>query len=58
MSKLSSGLHNLTVLDDFFRRVLSTLSGVLGAVGSVTRQSTAVGGNNGIEEVLHLPDTR
>jgi hypothetical protein len=37
---------------------LSTLSGVLGAVGSVTGQPTAVGGHNGIDEVLHLPDAR
>jgi hypothetical protein len=37
---------------------LSTLSGVLGAVGSVARKSAAVGGHNGIDEVLQLPDAR
>jgi hypothetical protein len=55
MSKLSGGGQNLTVLDDLVEG-LSTLSGVLGAVGSITGQSTTVGGHNGIEEVLHLPD--
>src|SRR5215211_2668391 len=38
--------------------VLSTLSGVLGAVGLVTGQSTAVGGHNAIDVVLQLPDAR
>jgi hypothetical protein len=38
--------------------VLPTLSGVLGAVGSITGQSTTVGRDNGINEVLHLPDAR
>jgi hypothetical protein len=37
---------------------LSTLSGVLGAVGSVTGQPTAVGGDKGIDEVLQLPGAR
>ena len=37
---------------------LSTLSRVLGAVGSVARKSAAVGGHNGIDEVLQLPDAR
>jgi len=45
MNKLSGGVHILTVLDDLVRRVLSTLSGVLGAVRAVAGQSTAVGGN-------------
>jgi hypothetical protein len=40
------------------QEVLLTLNGVLSAVGSVTGQSTAVGGHNGIEEVLQLPDAR
>src|SRR5919107_3025248 len=38
--------------------VLSTLSRMLGAVGLVTGQPTAVGGDEGIDEVLHLPDAR
>jgi hypothetical protein len=38
--------------------VLSTLSGVLGAVGLVTGKPTAVGGNKGIDELLQLPDAR
>jgi len=58
MSKLSGGVHNPTVLDDLFRRMLSTLCGVLGAVGSVARKSAAIGGDKGIDEVLHLPDAR
>ena len=37
---------------------LSTLRGVLGTVGSVARKSAAVGGHNGIDEVLQLPDAR
>jgi hypothetical protein len=37
---------------------LLTLSGALGTVGSVTRKSVAVGGHNGIDEVLQLPDAR
>ena len=41
-----------------FLRALLALSGMLGAVGSVTGQSTTVGGHNGIEEVLQLPDAR
>jgi hypothetical protein len=59
MSKLSGGVQNLTVSQFLMTssQGLSTLSGVLGAVGSVTGQSTAVGGHNGIDEVLHLPDT-
>src|SRR5918994_2278921 len=36
----------------------STLSGVLGAVGSVAGQPTAVGGDKGIDEVLQLPYAR
>jgi hypothetical protein len=40
------------------QEVLSTLNGVLSAVGSVTGQSTPVGGHNGIEEVLQLPAAR
>lgn len=46
------------VNDDLFRRVLSALGGVLGAVGPVARKSAAVGGDKGIDEVLHLPDAR
>jgi hypothetical protein len=38
--------------------VLSTLSRMLGAVGLVTGQPTAVGRHNGIDKVLHLPDAR
>jgi hypothetical protein len=38
--------------------VLSTLIGVLGAVGSVTRKSAAVGGDKRIDELLQLPDAR
>src|SRR5215218_3609089 len=38
--------------------LLSTLSWVLGAVGLVTGQPTAVGGDKGIDEVLQLPDAR
>jgi hypothetical protein len=49
---------SLTVLDDLFRRVLSALGGVLGAVGPVARESAAVGGDKGIDVVLHLPDAR
>ena len=37
---------------------LSTLSGVLGAVGMVTGKATAVGGDKGIDHVLELPDAR
>jgi predicted ATP-dependent serine protease len=39
-------------------RVLSTLSGVLGAVGVVPGKATAIGGHNGIDNVLELPDAR
>jgi hypothetical protein len=49
---------SLTVLDDLFRRVLSALGGVLGAVGPVARESAAVGGDKGIDVVLQLPDAR
>jgi hypothetical protein len=41
-----------------YSEVLSTLSRVLGAVGLVTRQLTAVGGDKGIDELLQLPDAR
>jgi hypothetical protein len=37
---------------------LSTLIGVLGAVGSVTGKSAAVGGDKRIDELLQLPDAR
>jgi hypothetical protein len=39
-------------------RALSTFSGVLGAVGMVTWKATVVGGHNGIDDVLELPDAR
>jgi hypothetical protein len=38
--------------------MLSTLSRSLGAVGLVTGQPTAVGGDKGIDEVLQMPDAR
>jgi hypothetical protein len=40
-----------------FLRVLSALSRMLGAVGSVAGQSTAVGGDKVIDEVQQLPYT-
>ena len=49
------GSH-LAVPDDLLR-VLSALGGMLGAVGSVAGQSTAVGGDKIIDEVQQLPYT-
>jgi hypothetical protein len=51
-------LSVLPVPETSSSEVLSTLSGVLGAVGLVTGQPTAVGGNKGIDELLQLPDAR
>jgi hypothetical protein len=44
--------------DDAEGFVFSTLSRVLGAVGCVTGQSIALGGHEGIDQVLQLPDAR
>jgi hypothetical protein len=49
-------LQELAVPETTSSEVLSTLSRVLGAVGCVTKQPTAVGGYNGIDEVLQLSD--
>jgi hypothetical protein len=49
------GSH-LAVPDDLLR-VLSALGGMLGAIGSVAGQSTAVGGDKIIDEVQQLPYT-
>ena len=46
------------ILDKLFREMLSTLSRVLGAVGWVTGQSSAVRGDKGIDDVLQLPYAR
>ena len=45
------------VVPDDLLRVLSALGGMLGAIGSVAGQSTAVGGDKIIDEVQQLPYT-
>ena len=52
------GWTSVIAVPDVLIKVLSAFSGMLGAVRSVAAQSTAVGGDKVIDEVLQLPHTR